>query len=53
MFFRRFVGEGIDYITVSTEELQYLLAVIIISVVAGLVPAMKAYKTPVARNLVG
>ena len=53
VFFRRFVGEGIDYITVSGEELEYLLAVVIISVVAGLVPALKAYKTPVARNLVG
>lgn len=53
VFFRRFVGEGIDYITVSGEELAYLLAVLIISVVAGLVPALKAYKTPVARNLVG
>lgn len=53
VFFRRFVGEGIDYITVSPEELEYLLAVVVISVVAGLVPALKAYKTPVARNLVG
>jgi putative ABC transport system permease protein len=53
VFFRRFVGEGIDYITVSPEELEYLLAVVVISVVAGLVPALKAYKTPVAKNLVG
>ncbi len=53
VFFRRFVGEGIDYITVSPEELEYLLAVVVISVVAGLVPALKAYKTPVARNLMG
>jgi len=33
-------------------ELLYAVAVIILAVLAGLVPAVKAYKTPVATNLV-
>ncbi len=32
-------------------EWLYLLAVIVIALIAGLVPAMKAYRTPVATNL--
>jgi ABC-type antimicrobial peptide transport system permease subunit len=34
-------------------ELLYLAVVILVSLLAGLVPALKAYKTPVAENLVG
>jgi hypothetical protein len=33
-------------------ELLYAVAVVILAVLAGLVPAVKAYKTPVATNLV-
>jgi hypothetical protein len=33
-------------------ELAYLAGVIVVSLLAGLVPAMKAYQTPVAENLV-
>ena len=46
------MGEGIRWDVVSVDELYYLVAVIIIAVLAGLVPALKAYRTPVATNLV-
>jgi putative ABC transport system permease protein len=45
------LGQGIPFTTVSNEELLYLLGVVILSVLAGLVPALKAYKVPVATNL--
>lgn len=53
VFFRQYVGEGIDYLTVSGSELGYLGLVVVIGILAGLVPALKAYKTPVATNLAG
>jgi putative ABC transport system permease protein len=51
-FLRRLLGEGIDYVTVGWDELLYLLIVLAIAVVAGLVPAWKAYRVPVATHLV-
>jgi hypothetical protein len=33
-------------------ELAYLAGVVVLSFLAGLVPAMKAYRTPVATSLV-
>lgn len=48
----RFVGESINYLHIGREEWLYLVAVVAVAVLAGLVPAMKAYKTPVATNLV-
>ena len=45
------IGEGIDWISVSRYEWGYLVLVVIIAVLAGLVPALKAYRTPVATNL--
>jgi putative ABC transport system permease protein len=51
-FLRRTIGEGIDYLSVGPEEWLYLVAVVAITFVAGLVPALKAYRTPVATNLV-
>lgn len=51
ILFRRYVGESIDYINVGAEEIGYVLLVVVIAAVAGLVPALKAYKTPVATNL--
>lgn len=45
------LGQGIPFTRVSNEELLYLLGVVILSVLAGLVPALKAYKVPVATNL--
>jgi putative ABC transport system permease protein len=52
VFFERTAGESIDWVTPSAEELQYLAVVVVIALLAGLVPALKAYRTPVATNLV-
>jgi len=52
VYFERVLGEGIRWTVVSVEELYYLVAVVLIAVLAGLVPALKAYRTPVATNLV-
>ena len=52
LYTERVVGEGINWLRVGREEWWYLLIVTAIAVLAGLVPAMKAYRTPVATNLV-
>jgi hypothetical protein len=39
-------------VAVSPWALVYLLVVVALAALAGLVPAMKAYKTDVATNLV-
>jgi putative ABC transport system permease protein len=49
----RSMGEGINWLGVSIWELIYLAGAVVLSVLSGLVPAMKAYSTPVATNLVG
>ncbi len=49
----RRVGEGFDWVSVGRDELGFLGLVVLIALFAGLVPALKAYKTPVATNLVG
>lgn len=46
------LGEPINWISFGREEIYYLIAVVIIAFIAGLVPALKAYNTPVATNLV-
>src|SRR5262249_37022100 len=46
------LGEGINWLAVDGYEWLYLIAVVCLSVVGGLVPALKAYRTPVATNLV-
>jgi len=51
-FFAQRVGERIDWVTPSGLELVYLGGVVLLAVLAGLVPALKAYRTPVATNLV-
>ena len=51
-YFRRSLGEDINWIRVDAYEWEYLAAVVVLSLLAGLVPAMKAYRTPVATNLV-
>jgi putative ABC transport system permease protein len=52
IYFERTAGESINWLTPSRDELQYLAVVVLIAVLAGLVPALKAYRTPVATNLV-
>jgi putative ABC transport system permease protein len=49
--YQRF-GESLDWVLVDKYEPAYLAGVIILALVAGLVPALKAYSTPVATNLV-
>lgn len=46
------VGQGFNWLRIGGEEVLYLGLVVIIAVVAGLIPALKAYRTPVATNLV-
>lgn len=52
MYLAQSLGEGIAWYRVGAIEIAYLVAVVIIAVLAGLAPAMKAYRTPVAVNLV-
>jgi putative ABC transport system permease protein len=46
------LGQGFNWLQVGVWELVYLLGVVCIALAAGFVPAMKAYRTPVATNLV-
>jgi putative ABC transport system permease protein len=51
-YLQQTLGEGINWLSADRYEWLYLLAVILVAFLAGLVPAMKAYRTPVATNLV-
>jgi putative ABC transport system permease protein len=46
------MGQGINWLLVDKLELLYLVGVIVLATLAGLVPALSAYRTPVATNLV-
>jgi putative ABC transport system permease protein len=46
------IGQGFNWITARSGEWVYVGVVVVIALLAGLVPAMKAYRTPVATNLV-
>lgn len=52
VYFNSFIGEGLNWLAVGPEEVLYLVVVVLIALLAGLVPALKAYRTPVATNLV-
>ncbi len=49
---KRFSPQGLDWHTLSAVELLYLVGVVLLAGIAGLVPALKAYRTPVATNLI-
>jgi putative ABC transport system permease protein len=51
-YMNRLLGQGFNWVTVSPLELLYLGVVVLIALLAGLVPALKAYQVPVATNLV-
>jgi putative ABC transport system permease protein len=51
VYLERTVGEGIHWGLFDWREGAYLVAVVVIAFLAGLVPALKAYTTPVATNL--
>jgi putative ABC transport system permease protein len=53
VFFQRIVGESINFWSIGGLELLYVATVVVLSAIAGLVPAMKAYRTPVATHLAG
>lgn len=53
VFMQRTFGEGINWAGVSLPELGCLVGTAVLAFVAGLVPALKAYSTPVATNLAG
>jgi putative ABC transport system permease protein len=46
------LGQEINWLAWDWWELLYLGIVVVIATIAGLVPALKAYRTPVATNLV-
>lgn len=48
----RMMGEGFNWASLGSAELGYLIAAVGLSLLAGLVPALKAYSTSVAENLV-
>jgi hypothetical protein len=51
-YMAKYFGSPIDFVGVSTGEWLYVLGVVALAAVAGLVPALKAYETTVAENLV-
>ncbi len=52
IFLNRLLGQGINWVAVDRLELLYLFGVVVLATLAGLVPALSAYRTPVATNLV-
>jgi len=52
IYMQQLVGEGMNWMAVGLEEWIYLAAVVLLAVLAGLVPGLKAYRTPVAASLV-
>jgi len=44
-------GESLNWWAMDLFEPLYLVGVVIVALIAGLVPALKAYSTPVATNL--
>lgn len=51
VFFERMLGERINWLQPDVREWVYLGGVVVIAILAGLVPGLKAYRTPVATNL--
>jgi len=51
-YFNQTIGERINWLRIGQEEWGYLTLVIIMAFLAGMVPALKAYRAPVATNLV-
>jgi putative ABC transport system permease protein len=47
----RLLGESINWMVVDTRQWLYLAGVVVLSLLAGLAPALLAYRTPVASNL--
>src|SRR6202012_4949056 len=52
IYMEHLVGEGLHWYAIHPMEWLYLIGVVLIAILAGLVPGLKAYRTPVATNLV-
>ena len=52
VFMNHLIGQEIHWLATDKREWIYLVVVVFLAVFAGLVPAMRAYKTPVATHLV-
>jgi putative ABC transport system permease protein len=52
VYMNQLLGQGINWLASDEWEVVYLGIVVVIATLAGLVPALKAYRTPVATNLV-
>jgi putative ABC transport system permease protein len=50
-FFNKRLGQSIEWYRVSEPEIYTVLLAVVIAALAGLVPGMKAYASPVAVNL--
>ncbi len=53
VFMERLMGQGLNWTATAWPEWLCLGMVVLLSALAGLVPALAAYRTPVATNLVG
>ncbi len=53
VYLEQILSTGLPWWRFAPAELLYLPIVIAVSLLAGLVPALKAYSTPVAENLTG
>ena len=51
VYLQQTMGEGIHWLVFDRWEILSLVAVVVIAFIAGLVPGLKAYTTPVATNL--
>ena len=52
IYLQQAIGSSIRWGRLDHYEVMTLVGVVVLAVLAGLVPAMKAYRTPVATNLV-
>ena len=52
IYLSRYLGQSLAWLNFDRFEMLYLLGVALLAVLAGLAPALKAYRTPVATNLV-
>ncbi|HEV8605296.1 MAG TPA: FtsX-like permease family protein [Tepidisphaeraceae bacterium] len=51
LFMNHLIGQEIHWLATGSREWIYLAVVVALAVLAGLVPALRAYKTPVATHL--
>lgn len=52
VYIQQHLGQQVDRLVINPMEFVFLGGVVVVSALAGLVPALKVYQTPVASNLV-